>query len=172
MSNETHDQPETTEAAPTTTSSATDHAETTDYPVTPDKPKTRRPKTQALKPATAAKKLGVYLPATPESFQTEPLTREQFDELAATPPEWLTELRRSGPHPRPEVARKLGVTISGLVRGGIEDPLTSDEIQTLLEEMPEWLSSERYNLALVRDEELRVKQQNAERAAKRAAEGR
>lgn len=79
-------------------------------------------------------------------------------------------MRRTGPHPRPEVARKLGVTISGLARGGVEDALTTDEIHALLEEMPEWLSQERFNLAAVRDEELRVKQRDADRAAKRAAE--
>ncbi|WP_345375901.1 DUF5997 family protein [Frondihabitans cladoniiphilus] len=125
-----------------------------------------------MKPFTVAKKLGVYLPATPQSFQETPLTRDEFAALTAEPPEWLQELRRTGPHPRPEVARKLGVTISGLARAGVDDALTSDQIQALLEEMPAWLSTERYNLALVRDEEIRVKQQNAEKAARREAEGR
>ncbi len=109
------------------------------------------------------------MPSAPEEFQGAPLTREDFAALSADPPEWLVELRRAGPHPRPEVARKLGVTISGLARGGVEEALTTDEITALLEEMPWWLSQERYNLAQVRDEEIRVKQRNAERAAKRAA---
>ncbi|AMM22268.1 hypothetical protein AX769_06930 [Frondihabitans sp. PAMC 28766] len=112
------------------------------------------------------------MPATPQSFQDNPVTREEFDELSTNPPTWLVELRLNGPHPRQEVARKLGVTISGLARGGIADTLTTDEIQTLLEEMPQWLSQERYNLAEVRDEEIRVRERNAERAARRAAEGR
>lgn len=146
MSHENSDQPEAPRATPTTTS-------------------------QTMKPFTAAKKLGIYLPATPTEFQETSITREQFAELSENPPEWLQELRRTGPHPRPEVARKLGVTISGLARGGVEDALTSDEITALLEEMPRWLSQERYNLAEVRDEEIRVKERNAERAAKRAAEG-
>ena len=32
-----------------------------------------------MKPATAAKKLGVYLPATPEEFQSATLTRDEVD---------------------------------------------------------------------------------------------
>jgi hypothetical protein len=152
MTTENSDQPDATNDVPTETS--------------------RAKKSQTMKPFTAAKKLGVHLPATPEAFQNTPLTRDEFNDLVTDPPAWLVELRRTGPHPRPEVARKLGVTISGLARGGIEDALTSDEIQALLEEMPWWLSQERYNLAQVRDEELRVKERNAERAAKRAAEGR
>lgn len=138
----------------------------------PDAPRAKPTKTsQTMKPFTAAKKLGIHLPATPAEFQETPVTREAFQALVDSPPEWLVELRRTGPHPRPEVARKLGVTISGLARGGVEDALTTDEIHALLEEMPYWLSQERFNLAAVRDEELRVKQRDADRAAKRAAEG-
>lgn len=159
MSTENSDQPDSAAGANPTETSPTD---------TRQQPKP--PKQQTMKPFTAAKKLGVYLPATPQSFQDTPITRQSLDALVASPPEWLVELRLTGPHPRPEVARKLGVTISGLARGGVDDALTSDEIQALLEEMPEWLSQERYNLAQVRDEELRVKQRDAERAARRAAE--
>ena len=122
-----------------------------------------------MKPFTAAKKLGVFLPATPESFRESPLTRAEFAQLSENPPEWLQELRRTGPHPRPEVARKLGVTISGLARGGVEDALTTDQINSLLEEMPDWLSQERHNLAQVREEDLRVKARDLERE-RRAAE--
>ncbi|BDZ49276.1 hypothetical protein GCM10025867_15170 [Frondihabitans sucicola] len=146
---------------------------TTENSDQPDAQRAKPTKTsQTMKPFTAAKKLGIHLPATPQEFQDTPLTRDAFNDLVATPPEWLVELRRTGPHPRPEVARKLGVTISGLARGGVEEALTTAEIQELLEEMPTWLSQERFNLAAVRDEELRVKERNAERAAKRAAEGR
>jgi hypothetical protein len=123
---------------------------------------------QTLKPFTAAKKLGVHLPATPESFQNTPLTRDEFAELTANTPEWLAELRRTGPHPRPVVAQKLGVTISGLARAGVDDALTTDEIHDLLKEMPAWLVTERANLAEVRDEEQRVKDRDAGRALLRA----
>ncbi|WP_121371890.1 DUF5997 family protein [Frondihabitans australicus] len=125
-----------------------------------------------MKATTAAKKLGVYLPATPAEFQEGPVTRDELDSLVANPPEWLATLRREGPHPRPEVARKLGITISGLARAGVDDVLTTAEIQDLLTEMPTWLSQERHNLAVVREEEQRVRERDAERAARREAEGR
>nr|BFF15217.1 hypothetical protein GCM10025699_65200 [Microbacterium flavescens] len=97
-----------------------------------------------------------------------PLTRDEFAALSAEPPEWLAELRRTGPHPRPVVAQKLGVTISGLARAGVDDALTTDEIHALLEEMPAWLVTERANLAEVREEEQRVKDRDAGRALLRA----
>ncbi|MDQ0848340.1 hypothetical protein QFZ65_000278 [Arthrobacter sp. B3I9] len=53
---------------------------------------------QSMKPATVAKKLGIYLPATPQEFQDSVITRADFAELQANPPEWLAELRRTGPH--------------------------------------------------------------------------
>ena len=34
-----------------------------------------------MKPATAASKLGIYLPAAPEEFQRTPITRQELDEL-------------------------------------------------------------------------------------------
>jgi len=64
-------------------------------------------------------------------------------ELQENPPEWLTSLRREGPHPRDEVARRLGVSNSALARGGVSDSMTTAEIKALLEEMPEWLVVER-----------------------------
>lgn len=57
--------------------------------------------TQTMKAATAAKKLQIFLPATPEEFQQSAITREQYDELVENPPAWLTQLRETGPHPRP-----------------------------------------------------------------------
>ena len=74
-----------------------------------------------MKPATAAKKLNIYLPATPQEFQDGEVTRAQFLELQENPPEWLLELRKNGPHPRQEVARKLGISTSGLARAGAAD---------------------------------------------------
>jgi Family of unknown function (DUF5997) len=118
---------------------------------------------QTMKPATAAKKLGVHLPATPAEFQERPLTRSEFQQLQDAPPEWLAELRRNGPHPRPVVAARLGVSISGLARGGVSEALTTDQIRELLEQMPEWLVTERSTQAAVRAENARVKQQRAER---------
>lgn len=115
-----------------------------------------------MKPATAAKKLGVHLPATPPEFQERPLTRSEFQQLQESPPEWLAELRRTGPHPRPVVAARLGVSIAGLARGGVTEALTTDQIHELLEQMPEWLVTERSTQAAVRAENARVKQQRAQ----------
>lgn len=113
---------------------------------------------QTMKPATAAKKLGIYLPATPQEFQDNDITRGDFNELQENPPEWLAELRRNGPHPRPVVAHKLGVSISGLARGGITDPLTTAEITALLQSPPDWLVAERSTMARVRAEEKAAKE--------------
>ena len=110
-----------------------------------------------MKPATAAQKLGVYLPATPETFQQEPVSREQLNELLANPPAWLVDLRKTGPHPRPVVAHKLGISNAGLARAGVTDPLTSDEIAELLKNPPAWLVKERAIHAEVNDENARVK---------------
>ncbi|WP_128374687.1 DUF5997 family protein [Streptomyces cavernae] len=120
--------------------------------------------TQTLKPATAAKKLGVYLGATPAEFQAGVVSRAELNQLQADPPEWLRELRRRGPHPRPVVAAKLGVSISGLARGGITDPLTTEQIEALLTAPPEWLEKERATQAEVRKEAARIKKKNAELA--------
>ncbi|WP_445525891.1 DUF5997 family protein [Streptomyces cyslabdanicus] len=120
--------------------------------------------TQTMKPATAAKKLGVHLPATPAEFQEGVVSRTELNELQADPPEWLRELRRTGPHPRPVVAAKLGVSISGLARGGVTDALTTEQIEALKQEQPEWLEKERATQAEVRKETARLKQRAAERA--------
>ncbi|MFF4829464.1 DUF5997 family protein [Streptomyces sp. NPDC001312] len=119
---------------------------------------------QTMKPATAAKKLGVYLPATPAEFQEGVISRAELNELQADPPEWLRELRRDGPHPRPVVAAKLGVSISGLARGGVTEALTTEQIEALKQEQPEWLEKERATQAEVRKETARLKQRTAERA--------
>ena len=116
-----------------------------------------------MKPATAAKKLGIYLPATPADFQEGEVTRSQFLELQSNPPEWLVELRLNGPHPRPVVAQKLGISTSGLARAGAPDVLTTAEIKALLEQKPEWLVVERATQAAVHEENARIK---TERAAK------
>ncbi|MFU8947710.1 DUF5997 family protein [Mycetocola zhadangensis] len=117
---------------------------------------------QTMKPETAAKKLGVYLPATPEEFRSNPVTREQLNELLATPPEWLVELRKNGPHPRTEVARKLGVSVSGLARAEMNDAaLTTAEITALLEAPPAWLVTERATQAEVRAENTRINERKA-----------
>lgn len=112
-----------------------------------------------MKPSTAAQKLGVHLPATPEEFREGVVTREELNALIADPPQWLVELRRNGPYPRAEVARKLGVSNSGLARAGITEALTADQIHELLEQMPEWLVRERKTQADVRAENARLKAQ-------------
>ncbi|ANP53272.1 hypothetical protein J2Z21_008540 [Streptomyces griseochromogenes] len=124
--------------------------------------------TQTMKPATAAKKLGVYLPATPAEFQEGVVSRAELNELQADPPEWLRELRENGPHPRPVVAAKLGVSIAGLARGGITEPLTTEQIEALKQERPEWLEKERATQAEVRKESVRIKKLHKEREEKGA----
>ncbi len=110
-----------------------------------------------MKPATAAKKLGVYLEATPAEFQEGVVSRDELNSLQADPPEWLRELRRTGPHPRPVVAARLGVSISGLARGGVTEALTTEQIEALREENPEWLQRERETQAEVQKEAERIK---------------
>jgi hypothetical protein len=129
-------------------------------------------KTQSMKPETAAKKLGIYLPATPAEFQEGELTRDDFLALQSDPPEWLSELRRTGPHPRSEVARKLGVSNSGLARAGVDDVLTTAEIKSLLEDMPEWLVAERATHAAVREDAARAAEKKASKANKAERAGR
>ncbi|MEV8590466.1 DUF5997 family protein [Streptomyces sp. NPDC051180] len=119
---------------------------------------------QTMKPATAAKKLGVYLEATPAEFQEGVVSRAELTQLQADPPAWLRELREKGPHPRPVVANKLGVSIAGLARGGITEPLTSEQIEAIKQELPEWLTKERATQSEVRKETVRIKERDAERA--------
>jgi hypothetical protein len=122
--------------------------------------------TQTMKPATAAKKLGVYLEATPAEFREGAVSRSELNALQADPPEWLRDLRRDGPHPRPVVAERLEVSIAGLARGGVTEPLTTQEIEALKQECPDWLRRERATQAEVRREEVRIKERDAERAAR------
>ncbi|MFI1046607.1 DUF5997 family protein [Streptomyces griseoruber] len=121
--------------------------------------------TQTMKPATAAKKLGVYLPATPAEFQEGVVSRAELNELQANPPQWLRTLRENGPHPRPVVAAKLGVSIAGLARGGVTEALTTEQIDALKDAKPEWLEKERGTQAEVRKEAARLRKREAERAA-------
>jgi hypothetical protein len=116
-----------------------------------------------MKPATAAKKLGVYLEATPAEFQAGLVSRDELSALQSDPPEWLLELRRNGPHPRPVVAAKLGVSIAGLARGGVTEALTTEQIDALMADRPEWLQQERATQAEVRKETVRIKEKNAAR---------
>ncbi|WP_410646996.1 DUF5997 family protein [Amycolatopsis sp. cmx-4-54] len=109
-----------------------------------------------MKPATAAKKLGVYLEATPAEFQEGVVSRDELNALQAEPPEWLRELRRNGPHPRAVIAAKLGISISGLARGGITGALTTEQIDAVKNENPDWLKRERETQAEVRKEEARL----------------
>lgn len=131
-------------------------------------------KPQMMKPLTAANKLGIYLPAAPEEFRSGSISRAELDELRANPPQWLTDLRRTGPFPRDIVARKLGISNSGLTRAGVSDALTADEIAAFLADPPEWLIRERESYAAVRAEEERVQAKEAERraATNRPAKGR
>ena len=123
-----------------------------------------RPNSQSMKPATAAKKLDVYLPATPEEFQQNPITRDELAALQADPPPWLKDLRKDGPHPKNLVAAKLGVSIAGLARGGVTEALTTEQIEALLEQKPDWLISERESYQNVLSEQRRLRAQRADKA--------
>lgn len=116
-----------------------------------------------MKPATAAQKLGIYLPAAPTEFQGSPVSRSALAELLESPPEWLVTLRKNGPHPRHIVAGKLGVSNSGLARAGVTDALTTAEITALLQDPPAWLVQERATQAQVREQKVHA----TEHAAKR-----
>lgn len=117
-----------------------------------------------MKPATAAKKLDVYLPATPAEFQENAITRAELAALQADPPQWLKDLRKNGPHPKNLVAAKLGISIAGLGRSGVADALTTEQIDALLEEKPDWLIIERESYQQVLRDERRLKALRADQA--------
>jgi hypothetical protein len=121
-----------------------------------------RPNAQSMKPATAAKKLDVYLPATPAEFQENPITRGELAALQADPPPWLVELRKNGPHPKNLVAAKLGVSIAGLARGGVTEALTTEQITALLADKPDWLVAERESYQNVLTEQRQRKAQRSD----------
>ena len=110
-----------------------------------DTPRTNatEPSGAAMRAQTAAKKLGIYLPAAPEDFQANAVTHAELRELQENPPEWLATLRREGPHPRPVVAQKLGISVTALKKNDMDRPLTTAEIKELLSAMPEWLEAAR-----------------------------
>jgi hypothetical protein len=120
-----------------------------------------------MKPATAALKLEVYLPATPPEFQEGMVSREELDELQRNPPPWLVELRRDGPHPRHVVAARLRVSNSGLARGGITDPLTTAQIAALAADPPPWLIRERETHAETQRELRELQERRDESASHR-----
>lgn len=122
---------------------------------------------QTMKPATAAKKLGVYLEATPAEFREGVVSRAELNALQTDPPQWLRDLRHDGPHPRPVVAAKLGVSIAGLARGGVTEPLTTEQIDALKQDEPEWLRRERATQAEVRKEAVRVKEKQQQKEQQR-----
>lgn len=115
-----------------------------------------------MKPATAAQKLDVYLPATPREFQDRLISREELDDLQHNPPQWLVDLRRNGPHPRHVVAARLRISNSGLARGGITEALTTEQIAALNADPPQWLLRERATHAEVRREQQRLQEQRTE----------
>ncbi|WP_181034096.1 DUF5997 family protein [Arthrobacter sp. GMC3] len=119
-----------------------------------------------MKSATAAKKLGIYLPAAPAEFQENALSREEFKVLQETPPEWLAELRRNGPHPRAVIAQKLNISIGGLNRSDVTEALTTAQITELLQAPPAWLVEERTVHAKARAEAKLAKEREAARRPK------
>lgn len=123
-----------------------------------------RPNAQSMKPATAAKKLDVYLPATPAEFQENAITRGELEALQEDPPQWLKDLRKNGPHPKNLVAARLGISIAALARNDVDDALTTEQINALLEEKPQWLITERESYQAVLREERRLKALRAEKS--------
>ena len=111
-----------------------------------------QPSGTAMRPQTAAKKLGIYLPAAPQEFQDGAITHAELRDMHNNPPEWLNELRRTGPYPRPVVAQKLGISVTALKKNDMDKPLTAAEIKELLENQPEWLSAARTAHAKAREE--------------------
>src|SRR5436305_14710483 len=85
----------------------------------------RQRATQTMKPATAAKKLGVHLDATPAEFRDGVISRDELDALQSDPPAWLRELRRDGPRPRPGVAARRGAPLRRLPRAGPTQPVAT-----------------------------------------------
>jgi len=119
--------------------------------------KSQKP-SQTMKPATAAKKLGVYLEATPAEFQAGVVSRDELNALQADPPQWLRDLRSNGPHPKQIIAQKFGISSSGLVRSGITEALTTDQINAIKEENPDWLVRERQVYVDFKAEEARLQE--------------
>ena len=114
---------------------------------------------QTMKPVTAAKKLGICLEATPAEFREGAVSRDELNSLQTSPPEWLQDLRRNGPHPRQVSAVKLGISIKGLERGGITEFLTTEQIEALKAENPDWLQQERATQAEVRKQAAQSKEE-------------
>ncbi|HEU5427023.1 MAG TPA: DUF5997 family protein [Actinocrinis sp.] len=127
---------------------------------------------QTMKPATAAKKLGIHLGAAPAEFQEGLVSRDELNALQADPPAWLRDLRSHGPHPRQVSAVKLGISIAGLARGGVTEPLTTEQIEALKADPPEWLQRERATQADARKEAARIKERDAQRIDGEPAKGR
>ena len=124
---------------------------------------TSRKTPQTMKPATAAKKLGLLLEATPAEFQEGVVSREELNALQSDPPDWLRDLRRNGPHPRQVIAAKLRISIGGLTRAGITEPLTTEQVEALKADNPDWLAQERALQTEVRNEAARIKARSESR---------
>ncbi len=71
------------------------------------------PSPQAMKPATAAKKLGIYLPATPEEFRAGGITREELAD-----PEAGAALLREAREAQPDDDALLDELIDMLIASG------------------------------------------------------
>ena len=89
-------------------------------------------------------------------LSTQDWSRAELDALRAHPPQWLIDLRRTGPFPRDVVAQKLGVSRSGLARAGITEPLDADQIGALIADPPGWLIRERESYREVIAEKARL----------------
>ena len=124
-----------------------------------------QPSGTAMRPQTAAKKLGIYLPAAPQEFQDGAITHAELRDLHTNPPEWLAELRRTGPYPRPIVAQKLGISVTALKKNDMDKPLNAAEVKELLENQPDWLRAARTAHADSRSESAEGSEGDVESAA-------
>ena len=115
-----------------------------------------RPNARSMKPATAAKKLDVYLPATPAEFRESAITRDELAALQADPPAWLRELRKNGPHRKPRRRQARCVDLRSRPRRH-HQALTTEQIDALIAEKPDWLVAERENYQNVLTEQRRIK---------------
>lgn len=131
--------------------------------------KNLQPSGTAMRAQTAAKKLGIYLPAAPQEFQDRAITHAELRDLHTNPPEWLSELRRTGPYPRPVVAQKLGISVTALKKNDMDKPLDAAEIKELLENQPDWLRAARTTHAESRPEGTSAEDASADDAAPEGA---
>ena len=121
-------------------------------------PMSKPKKSQVMKPATAALKLDVYLPATPQEFQEGWCPARSSTNCSA--------IRRSGsstcaatvPIPATSSRPGCGCRTAGSPVAASPTPLTTAQIAALVADPPEWLIRERETHAETRREQQRLRE--------------